>query len=196
MLHTDLVAGLALDGGVFIVQVVKLELNDFDLGILRQDLVQELRGIVKGQPYMANLSLGFQLEGLLIGPALLVVVVVLLALSMHQVKVKIVHTAVRQLRLKQRAHIRLGFEKTAGELVRQQVALSGVAACQAGAQGRLRPAVQIATGHVKIVKASGQEFIHHAAGLGNVDLIPLHWQTHKAEAQLFLHLFHRKSPCL
>ena len=38
-------------------------------------------------------------------------------LGMHQVKVKIVHAAVRQLRLKQRAHIRLGFEKTAGELV-------------------------------------------------------------------------------
>ena len=76
MLAADLIALAALDGNVIVVQVVELDLHDLDLRVLGQDLVQHLGAVVERDAHMADLALGFQREGRLVGAAVLELLVV------------------------------------------------------------------------------------------------------------------------
>ena len=105
------------------------------MGILRQNLIQELRPVVEGQAHMADLPLRLQLEGGLVGAAGLVLGVALPVLGVHQVEVKVVHAAVMELLLKKRTDVLLLLKKAVGQLVRQQEFLPAVPAGQALADG-------------------------------------------------------------
>ena len=143
---------------------------------------------------MAHLSLLFQLEGRLIGPALLVVGIAAFALGVHQVEVEVLHAAGIQLALQQGPDVRLGFEKAAGELVGQDVLVPGIAAGEALFQRRLAFALDIAVGGVKIVKARLQKGIHHFLGLLDIHLFALHRQPHAAKAKVLFNCIHGNAP--
>ena len=50
----DLIAGAALDGGIAVVRVVELDLDGFDLRIVRQDLLEHLRAVMERDAHMAG----------------------------------------------------------------------------------------------------------------------------------------------
>lgn len=83
MLCAYLAALPSLDVRIVIVHIVQLQLHKFHLRVFGQDLIQHLRLIVEGKPHMADESLRFQLQRLLIGPALLKFLKIPLALGVH-----------------------------------------------------------------------------------------------------------------
>ena len=194
VLPADLIAFLTLNGRILIIQVVELKLDNFNLGILRQNLVQHLCPVVEGQAHMAHLPLRLQLESGFVGTAGLVLFEGIPVLGVHQIKVKVVNATVLQLLPEQGADVFLLLEIAVGQLVRQQVFFPLMAAGETGADGVFRPAVQIAPGHIKVVKAPFQEGIHHAAGLLIINFGSVHGQAHKAEAQFLFHPVHVYSP--
>ena len=186
VLAADLQALVGLDGGILKVHIVQLDLHHFDLGILGEDLIQHRGLIVEGNAEMLDFALVPQLQGGLIGAALLEAGEEILVLGVHQIEVKIFHAAGGQLLVQQGANILILLKKIAGELVGEDVAFPGIAGSEAGPQGRLALAADVAMGGVEIVKAGIQEGIHHAAGLLQVHFLALHRQTHAAEAEIFL----------
>ena len=131
----DLVASAALHGGIVVVGVVELDLHDLNLRIVRQDLLEHLRPVVKRDADVAHLALGLEGEGRLIGVTCLEVRIVARALRVHEIEVEILDAAGGQLALEKRADVLLGLEEGGGQLVRQDIALARVAARQTLAQG-------------------------------------------------------------
>lgn len=123
MLCAYLAALPSLDGRTVIAHIVQLQLHKFHLWVFGQDLIQHLRLIVEGKSHMADESLRFQLQRLLIGPALLKFLKIHLALGVHQVKIKVLHPAAFQLLLEQRPHLFLRLKQRVENLIRQQKAL-------------------------------------------------------------------------
>ena len=166
----DLIAGAALDSEIVVVRVVEPDLDGFDLRIVRQDLLEHLRAVMERAAHMADLALGLEGKGRLIGAAGLEMQIVARALRVHQVEVKILDAAGLELLLKQRADVRLGLEEVRRQLVGQDIAVAGIAAGEAGLQRGLALALQIAVGGIEVVEARVQKRVHHAACLREVDL--------------------------
>ena len=59
VLAANFIALAALHGGVFIIQVVKLNLHHFHLGIFGQDLLQHLRSVMKRDTKVPDFALRF-----------------------------------------------------------------------------------------------------------------------------------------
>ena len=137
VLPTDLVALPGLHLGVLVVCVVELELHHFHLGIGRENLVQHFGLVMEGHAKMPNLSFRFQLQGRLKGPGVPVVGHPLFAQGVHQIEVKVVNAAGRKLGLEERTNVRLGIKIVAGELVGQNIAVSGIPGCQTLPDGQL-----------------------------------------------------------
>ena len=190
----DLVALPALDRRIVEVRVVELELHGLDVRILRQDLLQQLGAVVEGDAHVADPAFRLEREGRLIGPAGLEVIVVHRALGVHQVEVEVVHATGRQLAREERPDVRLGLEEVRRQLVCQNEAVPGIAAGEAGPQGRLALALGIAMGRIEVVEPGVQEGVHHLRRLGDVHLAVLHGQTHEAEAQILFDAIHCKAP--
>ena len=133
---------------------------------------------------MTDLSLSLQGEGRLIGPARLEVGVVGGPLGVHQVKVKIVHAAGGQLDFKEGPDVRLRFEEVVCQLIRQDIAVPGIAAGKALLQGRFALALQIAAGRVEVVEPCFQKRIHHPLGFRDVHIFSLHGQAHTSKAKI------------
>lgn len=79
----DLIALAALDGHVVIVQIIELDLHDLDGRIVGQDLLQHGGAVMERDAHMADLALGLEGEGRLIGAAVPEVLVVCRALGVH-----------------------------------------------------------------------------------------------------------------
>lgn len=190
VLPTDLVALTTLDGGIFKVYIIELNLHDFDFRVFRENLLQNLGRIVEGDAYMANFPLRFQSEGRFVGVALLEMGENFLALGVHQVKVQIVYAQGLQLTFKEGADVRFTLEIHVGEFVRQDVAFPGVAVGQGDLQGLLTLALQIAAGSVEIVEAGGQKRVYHPFCFVQVHFFTLHGQAHTAEAKVLFDFLH------
>lgn len=186
----DLIAFAALHGDVIVIQIVELDLHDLDLRVLGQDPVQHLGAVVEGETDMADLALGLEVERRLIRAARLELLKILGILGVHEVKVKIIHTAGRKLARKERADVGLGFKKASGQLIGQDIAFARVTAGQAGPERRLASAADVAVRGVKIVEALRQKCIDHLLCLGKIDLLALHGQPHTAEAEIPFDFFH------
>ena len=132
MFAADLIAQTALHDGVVVVHIVELDLHHLDLGVLRQDMVQHLRPVMERDAHMANLALGFQGEGGLIGPVRFEIGELLLVLGVHEIKVKVVHAAGLQLTLEEGADVRLRLKEKVGQLVGEHIPLPGIAAGETG----------------------------------------------------------------
>ena len=139
---------------------------------------------------MADLALGLELEGRLVGMTLFIVAVIARALGVHEIKVEVINAAGLQLALEEGPDIRLCLEKVAGQLVGEDVLFARIAAGQAGLERRLALALNVAVRGVEIVEARFEERVHHAAGFGRVDLRAVHGQAHTAEAEVLLNVFH------
>ena len=180
----DLVAGAALDRDVVPVKVVELQLHAFDLGVLGQDLVQDLGGVVEANAKVTHAAVAYQLVGLLIGTEALVLGVALAALRVHEQQVEVLDAAGGKLLLKQWDNLLGAVEVAVGELVHQEVLVAGVAAGERLADGGLALALQVDVGGVKVVEAGGQEGVHHLAELRDIDLAVLQSrQPHAAKAE-------------
>ena len=59
-LPADLIALAALDGGIVIVNIIELNLHDFDRGILCQDLLEQLGAAMKRNADVADLPSSFR----------------------------------------------------------------------------------------------------------------------------------------
>ena len=79
----DLIALAALDGHVVIVQIIELDLHDLDGRIVGQNLLQHGGAVMERDAHMADLALGLEGEGRLIGAAVPEVLVVCRALGVH-----------------------------------------------------------------------------------------------------------------
>ena len=102
--------------------------------------------------------------------------------------------ASREYTWQQMREIRLGLEKVLRQLVRQDVALPGIAAGETLPQRRLALALQIAVGGVEIVEARVQKGVHHLFRLRDVHVLAVHRQPHAAEAEVLPDMFHVRSP--
>ena len=182
MLPAHLIAPAALDGGIVVVQIVELDLHHLDVRIVGEDLLQHLGGVVEGDAHMAHLALRLQPERRLVCMALPEMGIVPRPLRVHQIKVEVFHAAGRQLALKEGPDVRLGLEEVGRQLVRQDVALPGIAAGETLPQRRLALALQIAVGGVEIVEARVQKGVHHLFRLRDVHVLAVHRQPHAAEA--------------
>ena len=186
----DLIALAALDGHVVIVQIIELDLHDLDGRIVGQNLLQHGGAVMERDAHMADLALGLEGEGRLIGAAVPVVLVVCHALGVHQIKVKVVHAAGCKLALKERADVLFLFKIGPAQLVGQDIVLPRVTAGQALLQGQLALALKVAVGRVKIIEALLQKAVHHLFCLLYIDVLADHGQAHTAEAEILPDLFH------
>ena len=80
---------------------------------------------------MFDASLFQQLHGSFIGTAFLIFLKQIFVLGMHEIKIKVVHSADFQLALKQRTNLLLFGKMLGGKLVCQHIAFSGIAGGQA-----------------------------------------------------------------
>ena len=131
MLAADLVALPGFYGGVLVIDVVKLNLDDFNLGIFGEDLIKNLGFIVEGNAEMANFSLVPQRHDRFIGVHLLVLGKQILILGVHQVKIEIIYAAGFQLLLEEGTDVLVFFNVAAGQLVGKDVCFPGIAGGQA-----------------------------------------------------------------
>ena len=119
------------------------------------------------------------------------------SLRVHEVKVKILDAAGVQLALEERTDIRLGLEEIRRQLVRQDIAVAGIAARETFAQRKLAFALQIAVRGVEVVEARAQKGVDHFRRLRDVDLFALHRQAHEAKAKILFDVLHANAPsCL
>ena len=127
VLDADLVAETGLDVSVFKVQIVELELNYLDGGLLGEDGLQHVGGVVEGDTHVADLALCLQLRSDFKGAVTGIVAVIPLIERVEEEEVEVVDTAGLQHGLEVRTDIRLGLEEVGGELVGEDIAVAGVA---------------------------------------------------------------------
>ena len=187
VLAADLVALPGFYGGVLVIDVVKLNLDDFNLGIFGEDLIKNLGFIVEGNAEMANFSLVPQRHDRFIGVHLLVLGKQILILGVHQVKIEIIYAAGFQLLLEEGTDVLVFLNVVAGQLVGQNVRLPGITGSQALFQRDLALAVKIAVGGVKIVEAVREKHVHHFGGFFKIHFLALHGKAHTAKTKIFLH---------
>ena len=166
------------------VHIVQLDLHHLDLGIFGEDLVQNWGFIVEGDAKVLDFTFCEQFQRSLVTTQGFVPPEAVGILGMHQVEVKILHTAGFQLLLEQGTDILVFLDEVAGEFIDQDVLVPGIAGGQAFFQRKFALAAQIAVGGIKIVEACRQEGIHHFVGFFNVHLAVYHRQTHTAEAEV------------
>ena len=122
----DAVRGAALHRRILEVHIVELNLYDLDLRVFVQNLIEHPRAVVEGHADMAYLALCFQGKGSLIGTARLEMLEAFCILRVHQIEVKVLHTAGRKLRFKQWANVLLFFELVFGQLICQDIAFARI----------------------------------------------------------------------
>ena len=184
MLAAHVIAFAAFDAFVFIIQIIELQLHEFHLRMIRENLVQNRRLVVERQPHMADLALRLQLQRRLIRVAFLVVIVVVAVLRMHQVEVEIIDAANLQLLVKHHADVLLRLEIAFRQLVGQEIFFTRITAGQTMLQRLLATAADIAVRRVEVVETTFDKQIRHAADLLQIDLPVLHGETHAAKAKL------------
>ena len=99
MLAADLVALPGLHGGILVIDIVELNLDDLNLGILGENLIQNLGLVVEGNAEMADFPLVPKRHDRFVGVNLLVSCEQVLILGVHQIEIEIIHTAGFQLLL-------------------------------------------------------------------------------------------------
>ena len=190
MLSADFIAFSGLNRRVIIVDIVELELYHLYLRILGEDLVKNLRTVMERDSKMADLSLFLEFQCRLIRMTFLELFKLFNILGMHQIKVKILHSAAFQLGLKKRADILFFFEEISCQLIRENIAFSRVTARQAVFDRKLALSADIAARRVKVIESLFQEIIDHLTDLFLVHLFPDHRETHTAKSKIFLDLIH------
>ena len=162
MLFAHLIYLACLNRGILVIKVIELNLHHLDFGMVGEYAVKQHGLVVKGYAEVADKSFLFECEGGFIRLALIVARVVVMVLRVHKVKIEIINTALLELKLKQRAYIRLCFEKAVGQFIREQVGRAVISFCKAFADGNFRFAAYVAVSRVKIIESSRNESVNHS----------------------------------
>lgn len=128
---------------LLIIQIIKLDLHHFDLGVLGQDLLQHICPIMERDSEVTDLPFLFQLQRSFISTAFFKESKIVRALRMHQIEVKIIHAARLQLTLKKRTDVLFRFKKEIRQFIGEYVSVAGITACQAFAESRLAESSQV-----------------------------------------------------
>jgi hypothetical protein len=127
VLATDFIALPGLDFVIFVVSVVELELNYFNLREFCKNLVQNLCGIVEGETEMSDFSFCFQFCAYFISAAIAVFLIVVSALCVHKEIVEIFNAAGFEFFFENRANLLLGILRingfTTGQWISQSYAI-------------------------------------------------------------------------
>ena len=186
VLAANFVTQAALHIGIIVVRIVKLQLDEFQLGAVSQNLIQYFGTVMEGHTHMAQLAFGFQLLSNVIGLCFGEHTVTVGAQGMHQIKIKIFHTAGLQLIFHQTADAFTVFEADGGKLVCQKEPAAVITVRKAGLDHFFAETLVIGTGGVEVIKSGIEKRVYHGAERIGIDLITLLGQAHTAKAKIFL----------
>ena len=178
-----------LNGRIVVIDIIKLDLHEFELRVFGKYRFQHLRFIVEGNAQMPYFPLAAQLYRLFIGAAALEMLVPFAVLCVHQIEIEIVHAHYFELAFEEGAHLGFIPEIVAGELVGKHEGIPRVAVHNAFAHCDFAFAAQITVGGIEIIEARRNEFIRHPAEFGIVDRFALHRKAHTPEAEVLFHIF-------
>ena len=185
----DFITLAALHCRIVIIQIVKLDLNHFNLGIFCQNLLKDVRPVVEGDPEVTELSFFFQFKSRLICVAFFEIFKILCRLGVHQIKIKVVYSAGLQLAFKHRPDVFLFLKIRACQLIRQNIPVTGIPAGQTFTDRRLAFPVKISMGRIKIVKPVFQKSIHHTGEFLSIHFSVFHRKPHASKTEILLYIF-------
>ena len=110
MLYRNVIARLALHGGIVVIKIVNLELNRLNKGLFGKNHIKNIGGIVEGHCDMLNPALLLKPSYNFKGVTPLVLFVKLAVKAMEKVKIKIIHAAELKLIFKKGQNILLLFK--------------------------------------------------------------------------------------
>ena len=183
----DLVAGPGLHDLAVPVEVVELELDVFHLRVLGQNVFEHRRAVVEGKTEVPDLSLLFELCGLLENAQLHGVFIARGVERVEPVVVHIVRAEPRELLREKAAGVAALPDEKHGQLRRDREARARVPLHERLPQRVLALAAVVDVGRVKIGKAVGEKFVRHGAKLRDVHPVRRaeRRQTHTAKAEFF-----------
>ena len=185
VLTTDFVAFFTLYCRVLIIQIVKLDLNHFDLRILGKDRIQNFCSVVEGNSHMFYFSFFFQCKSSLVCMALFKVFKDLRTLCMHQIIIKILYSTGFQLLLKKRTDIFLFLEIEICQFIGKNKLISFMSVSEACLNSFLTFSLKITMSSIKVVKPILQKIIYHLFGLLDIHFITVHWKSHVTKNKMF-----------
>ena len=189
VLDRRLIAGPGLYPLALPVQVVDLELHEFHLRVLREDLVQQLGGAVEGEAGVLHQSLGLLVQQPAEAVELLVFGIAAGFDAVEQVVVEVARPGLLQLVVEDPVPVLQGIEKAAVQLRGQREAVPGVAVHQRRLCDPLAGEAVVHDGGVEVGEALFDEPVDHL-----LDLLDVHGgvvvrvgqrHAHQAESKLF-----------
>ena len=137
---------------------------------------------------MTDLAFLFQRKRRFIRAAFFETLIVSVILRVHEIKVKVLHTARLKLAFKERTDILLALEVAVGQLICQNKMASVISFRDTFAHRDLTLGADIAVGGIKVVEASVDERVCHPAYLLVIDLVAVHRQTHTPKSKVAVDL--------
>ena len=132
---------------------------------------------------MPDLSFRFEFQRRFIRMTAFELPIDIAILRVHQIEIKVFHTAELQLPFKERTDLLLRFEIRFGQLIGQQKAAAIVPLCDAIPDRRLALSVDISVRRVEIVQPRRNERVRHAGKRRMVYLAVPHRKPHAAESE-------------
>ena len=184
VLYAHIVARAALNSGIVIIKIIELKLNHLYFWMFAQNPVQHLCTVMKRDAEMTDLALLFKRISRLIGVAALKLFIHNRVLRVHEVEVKIIHTACFKLTVKQWYDVILTLKIRSGELVGQRVFAARVFACKTLTDGCFALALNVSVCSIKIGQSRIKEHLYHLGKLFGVDFVFIHGKTHTTEPEI------------
>ena len=191
MLPADLIAFPGLYFVILKIHIIELDLNHFNFRMIGQNLIQSLRGIVERHAQMTDFSFLLQFQCDFKGSCAFILLHAGSAEGVHQIEVKVFHTAGIQLLLEQRTDVLFLLEVVGRQLVGQNVPVPGITGRQTFFDGQFTFSVDVAVSGIKVIETVFQEHVHHPGGLRNIYFICDHGKAHITKTEIFLNLFKR-----
>lgn len=141
---------------------------------------------------MANLSFCLERKSCLIRVSSLEVGIVSRSLCVHEVEVEIVNSAGFKLFFKERTNVSFCLEEVRRQLVRQDITVAGVTACETGFECGFAPALKISVSGVEIVESRVKECVHHAACFLCIYFTVFNRQAHTSKSEVLFDFIHVK----
>ena len=180
----DLIALAGLDLFILPIDVIDLQLHKFRFWMPRQNRIQLIRGIVEGKADVANLALRLLFEDKAPQIQIFIHRRAMIAQIVQQIEIKIARARALQRYIEHPSRFFRGLFGKQRKLGRQIEAVARMALHHGLAHRDLVRAVAIGICRIKVGIAVRHEFIHHPAGLFQIDRIARHRQAHHAKAQL------------
>ena len=159
-----------MNPGALPVQIVDLELDKFHLGVLGEDFIQQIGGVVEGEAGAADEALGLFLCQELKAVEALKFLIVGPVNAVEEVVVEIACAGLFQLLGEHLVPARLVVKEAGVQLIGQGEALPGVALHQGGFGGVFTLEAAVHPGSVKIGEAPLKKGVYHLLDLLQVDV--------------------------